>query len=613
MFVRKEINSLTAGETAQFVACIQHMMIGGTKSQYYRLAGYHGYPGNYCAHGVEAFTSWHVLYLIEFEKQMDRSRVALGYKTPLGLPYWDWVTNPKIPTVFRTQLTALPKGFSTNAQIMRKFSRPSDATFGNAIRSGGIGSLVSSAMRSLDHATFSSTDGGPNSIENPHNSIHVFVGGQMSNVSYAAFDPIFWVHHANIDRYYISWMRANPMAVQQTQNNDTTHDPFVNSSTEDIWLLSETTQMIATRLPYTYQTFMQVPRSVASDTSLYNVNLLLAPIDIRKLGGKSCELHVFLFRGNVSADLPSGNFDRHKNHVGQAGIFARKTKCSNCEKRRPYTLNIDVSYGFNKLGYLPSEDLTIKILVKQELSNGFHKIIEGKDIGIKRWKLEYNPLQFISRELKLHSEGPQVKLLQQYLSTTHLYNVEHDGIFGPLTLLGVNKLQHLLNIPQNGVFDHNTWIACFEGRCSNSDAVVSLPRAPTTYTVIVKQPPKYIGDIFPDVMEALREWTRVAGHTFVFHGDHEQITIAWETIGDGKGGKLAYTSGNTVVFDTGDIFFTSDLPRVATELGTFSFKSVLMHELGHVFGYQHMANSIMSPFYEARAEILETDPVLDEV
>lgn len=37
-----------------------------------------------------------------------------------------------------------------------------------------------------------------NSLENMHNGIHGFVGngGHMSDIPYAAFDPIFWLHHA---------------------------------------------------------------------------------------------------------------------------------------------------------------------------------------------------------------------------------------------------------------------------------------------------------------------------------------------------------------------------------------------------------------------------------
>ncbi|GEM_PF-706332 len=48
----------------------------------------------------------------------------------------------------------------------------------------------------------------------PHGDIHMVVGGYitgintngaMSDIPTAAFDPVFWVHHANIDRMWVSW------------------------------------------------------------------------------------------------------------------------------------------------------------------------------------------------------------------------------------------------------------------------------------------------------------------------------------------------------------------------------------------------------------------------
>jgi tyrosinase len=45
------------------------------------------------------------------------------------------------------------------------------------------------------------------SLEDIHNSIHDFVGGKghMGSVPVAAFDPLFWLHHCNIDRWAAIW------------------------------------------------------------------------------------------------------------------------------------------------------------------------------------------------------------------------------------------------------------------------------------------------------------------------------------------------------------------------------------------------------------------------
>ena len=42
---------------------------------------------------------------------------------------------------------------------------------------------------------------------NLHNAVHIFLGGHMRIVPSASNDPIFFLHHANIDRYFEIWMR----------------------------------------------------------------------------------------------------------------------------------------------------------------------------------------------------------------------------------------------------------------------------------------------------------------------------------------------------------------------------------------------------------------------
>ncbi|BCS28232.1 uncharacterized protein APUU_61280S [Aspergillus puulaauensis] len=50
-------------------------------------------------------------------------------------------------------------------------------------------------------------------IEFIHNNIHWWAGGEgghMSQIPVATFDPIFWLHHCNIDRLFAIWQELNP-------------------------------------------------------------------------------------------------------------------------------------------------------------------------------------------------------------------------------------------------------------------------------------------------------------------------------------------------------------------------------------------------------------------
>lgn len=66
------------------------------------------------------------------------------------------------------------------------------------------------------------------SLEDTHNSVHGLTGGggHMGDPTVAAFDPIFWLHHANIDRLFAIW--------QALHEKDTDVDAWVTTrSTSD--------------------------------------------------------------------------------------------------------------------------------------------------------------------------------------------------------------------------------------------------------------------------------------------------------------------------------------------------------------------------------------------
>ena len=39
-----------------------------------------------------------------------------------------------------------------------------------------------------------------------HNRVHIYIGGAMQSVPRASNDPIFFLHHCNIDRLYEEWL-----------------------------------------------------------------------------------------------------------------------------------------------------------------------------------------------------------------------------------------------------------------------------------------------------------------------------------------------------------------------------------------------------------------------
>jgi tyrosinase len=194
---------------------------------------------NQCQHGSWFFLPWHRMYLGIFEQIVRAAVVKLGGPANWTLPYWNYsdASNPDartLPPAFRQQ--KLPDGSPNPLFQIQKVKIP---------RAPAINSGKPSAIPADDvdlaaclGATFFSpgTDttvgdlgfGGPatganhrgrffgqSGVENvPHNAIHMDVGGQqtlgwMTNPDTAGLDPIFWLHHANIDRLWTVWNGAS--------------------------------------------------------------------------------------------------------------------------------------------------------------------------------------------------------------------------------------------------------------------------------------------------------------------------------------------------------------------------------------------------------------------
>ena len=63
-------------------------------------------------------------------------------------------------------------------------------------------------------------------LEGIHDSGHVWVGGTMLSITTAPTDPVFWMHHAEIDRIWAEWQTANPGQNPSLAGSDAIMDPW---------------------------------------------------------------------------------------------------------------------------------------------------------------------------------------------------------------------------------------------------------------------------------------------------------------------------------------------------------------------------------------------------
>jgi tyrosinase len=145
------------------------------------------------------FLPWHRWYLWHFESI---AKEVLQDET-FTLPYWDYAKDPVIPPQFTKKNDPTFKAlFNQRGQGVNQGS-PIDSQ--DAIRS-----MVRSAICQRRYRFTSEVDPGFSAEldGNLHGTIHGQIGGDMEGVPTAAQDPIFWLHHCNIDRLWASWNAA---------------------------------------------------------------------------------------------------------------------------------------------------------------------------------------------------------------------------------------------------------------------------------------------------------------------------------------------------------------------------------------------------------------------
>lgn len=254
----------------------------------------------WCPHGQSLFGSWHRPYLALFEQavyqnaeevietfprgQQQRWRQAL---VGLRVPYFDWAMTPpagqpNVPSVLRDENVSVTKpngrvtipnplySFSWGRSLPREMGggplnswpstlrRPSltnsprsnndqmNVVFGQA-RVGWRQRVFALFASKQPFGRASSAEFGVrtsrsnrDSFESVHDEIHSTVGGNQGHMSYldvASFDPLFWIHHVNVDRllamhqwvsssYSVDGTINRPMAQWNTGDNKNINSPL---------------------------------------------------------------------------------------------------------------------------------------------------------------------------------------------------------------------------------------------------------------------------------------------------------------------------------------------------------------------------------------------------
>ncbi|MGE7368691.1 tyrosinase family protein [Neorhizobium sp. NPDC001467] len=206
-----------------------------------------------CQHQTWYFLPWHRGYLYAVEEILRTAIVDLGGPDDWALPYWNYSGDGPDARVLPEEFAEpnLPDGSNNPLFVEQRYGDGSlpitidpaavaltalnDTIFtgGTSDIPPGFGGPVTTFHHGPENRT---TNGGLESL--PHNIVHSLVGGAkpgtdpnqwwnaglMSIPITAGLDPIFWLHHANIDRLWTLWSsmsgHANPVDPTKPGNRD---------------------------------------------------------------------------------------------------------------------------------------------------------------------------------------------------------------------------------------------------------------------------------------------------------------------------------------------------------------------------------------------------------
>jgi tyrosinase len=147
------------------------------------------------------FLPWHRMYVYFFESIIRK----LSGHMEFSLPYWNYSVSGANHGVIPPQFT---QGSDPTYKWLYKSDRNPGVNTGTPIDSGSPGDLDLTALKESTYQQNGAAQGFNMALDfGLHGNVHVDTGdyNNMGDIHWAAGDPIFWMHHCNIDRLWASW------------------------------------------------------------------------------------------------------------------------------------------------------------------------------------------------------------------------------------------------------------------------------------------------------------------------------------------------------------------------------------------------------------------------
>ncbi|EUC60319.1 tyrosinase tyrosinase: common central domain protein [Rhizoctonia solani AG-3 Rhs1AP] len=233
--IRREWRTLSQDQRDSFhsaVKCLQTKpsALNVPESQtLYDDFSYVHYTINVTIHHVSSFFPWHRYFLVLHEAAM----AECGYSDPI--PYWDWTRDSTVETFKSSEMFDTKKGFGgdgtgkTNwtdglcvedgpyAGLHVNFPEPHCLTrqfnLSEQVMTNWTKSVVDEIMEYTEYLDFWN-----NTERHPHDNIHRTISGDLKR-QYSSNEPLFYLHHAQIDRLWTIWQGRNETRLHDYAGN----------------------------------------------------------------------------------------------------------------------------------------------------------------------------------------------------------------------------------------------------------------------------------------------------------------------------------------------------------------------------------------------------------
>jgi tyrosinase len=249
MVIRKNVRSLNPAERAQYISGVKALKANGIYDQFVqihadamnRVTVTSSEPNDMnfrnAAHRGPAFLPWHREFILRFELELQK----VLRDNSFGLPYWDWaqdqddldagrLSNPRQGSVWANDFMGgdgdpVSSGPFTSSQwiTVPDDIRPGDRRLRRNFGEDGLrlpttrevnAVLTSPAPYDSPPWRTTSTNSFRNQLEgfagpDLHNRVHRWVGGSMLPAQ-SPNDPVFFLHHCNVDRLWAQWQACSP-------------------------------------------------------------------------------------------------------------------------------------------------------------------------------------------------------------------------------------------------------------------------------------------------------------------------------------------------------------------------------------------------------------------